>query len=145
MEPCGFFIQSGPDRATQTGLIMLIYSNGIVITWQAACCAVCQPSDRPVITGTQHSHHRHFNNLTNESPARMTAAAVLTSEEKQLVIWWWGFYIECATFPPSLQRPLTSNEEKRHVHMLRWVSGWAQQSKHGRKQKREERRKMGNV
>lgn len=65
---------------TQTGRIMLIYSNGIVIMWKAACCAVCQASDRPVTTGMQHLHHRHFNNLTNESPARMMATAAFTSE-----------------------------------------------------------------
>lgn len=66
-----------------TGQILLIYSKGIVIMWQTACCAVCQASDRPVVRGTQHIHHRHFNNPTNEPPARMTLTKLLTTEEKQ--------------------------------------------------------------
>lgn len=95
-----FFIASGPDRATCTGLIMLIYSNGVVIMWQAACCADCQDSNRLVITGTQHIHHQRLNNVTNEQPAGMMPSPVFTSEEKQQVIWWFS-YLKCATFPPS--------------------------------------------
>lgn len=99
---------------------MLIYSNGIVIMWQAACCAVCQASDRPVIRGTQHIHHRHFNNPTNEPPTRTAATtAVLTSEEKPRLICWWWFYIKCATFSQTLSRPLTPNEgEEAHTRAL---------------------------
>lgn len=76
--PVALFIQSGPEHATRTGLIMLIYSNGIVIMWQAACCAVCLASDSPVITGMPRIHRRHFNNLANESLKRICATAALT-------------------------------------------------------------------
>lgn len=76
--PVALFIQSGPEHATRTGLIMLIYSNGIVIMWQAACCAVCLASDSPVITGMPRIHQRHFNNLANKSLKRICTTAALT-------------------------------------------------------------------
>lgn len=67
---------------------MIIYSNGIVIMWQASCCAVCLASDRPVIRGVQHIHHRHFNNPTNEPGATPTAALPPPEEERWLQRLW---------------------------------------------------------
>ena len=59
---------------------------------------VCRASDRPVIRGTWHSHKRHFNNLANEPPTRVTIDGVdglLPLKALQ-----------------SFQCPLTQNEEE---------------------------------
>lgn len=114
--------------------------------WQAACCAVCQASDRPVIRSTQHIHHRHFNNPTNEPPTRTIPASVLPSDGMQWLICWWCPYIKPVTFSQSSQCPLTANEEEQHVNMLWWASAIAQtdqQSKDGRKQKKRGEKEEG--
>lgn len=76
MEPCGSFLYSrGPERATRTGLIMLIYSNGIVIMWQRLA-VLSVASDGPIIMGTWHILHWHFQSLASESLKRLRATVL---------------------------------------------------------------------